>query len=134
MTIIAEAKRNEVPFRFDHFFIPLILFLGFVAAMIEAARSPDPAMAIQGWTFAACMAATGIWYMWMYSGRVPADDKTLYADGVIKAGVVASMFWAVVGMLVGVVIALQLAFPACSTFRTCLGRILAGCAPCTPRR
>ena len=34
-----------------------------------------------------------------------------YADDVIRAGVFASLFWGVVGMLVGVVIACQLAWP-----------------------
>ncbi len=34
-----------------------------------------------------------------------------YSDGVIRAGVIATMFWGVVGMLVGVVIASQLAWP-----------------------
>ena len=34
-----------------------------------------------------------------------------YADSVIRAGVIATMFWGVVGMLVGVVIASQLAWP-----------------------
>ncbi|MCF6234427.1 MAG: cytochrome-c oxidase, cbb3-type subunit I [Rhodobacteraceae bacterium] len=35
-----------------------------------------------------------------------------YADGVVRAGVIATAFWGVVGFLVGVVIAFQLAFPA----------------------
>ena len=35
-----------------------------------------------------------------------------YFDSVIRAGVIATAFWGVVGFLVGVVIALQLAFPA----------------------
>jgi cytochrome c oxidase cbb3-type subunit 1 len=44
------------------------------------------------------------------SGRLrSAPDR--YADGVIRAGVIATMFWAVVGLLVGVVIAAQLAWP-----------------------
>ncbi len=34
-----------------------------------------------------------------------------YSDGVIRAGVIATMFWGVVGMLVGVLIASQLAWP-----------------------
>jgi cytochrome c oxidase cbb3-type subunit 1 len=34
-----------------------------------------------------------------------------YADGVIRAGVIATMFWGVVGLLVGVVIAAQLSWP-----------------------
>src|ERR1019366_4302047 len=77
----------------------------------EAARSPDWRMAVQGWTFAACMAAIGAWYMWMYAGRIPQDERGTYADSVIKAGVVASMFWGIAGMLVGLIIALQLSFP-----------------------
>ena len=32
-------------------------------------------------------------------------------DDVVRAGCIATMFWGVVGLLVGVVIALQLAFP-----------------------
>ena len=40
----------------------------------------------------------------------PAD--TGYMDGVIRYGVVATAMWGVVGFLVGVVIAFQLAFPA----------------------
>src|SRR3954467_12385435 len=47
----------------------------------------------------------------MYVGRTPADERGQYADAVVKAGVVASMFWAIAGMLVGVIIALQLSFP-----------------------
>ena len=35
----------------------------------------------------------------------------IYSDGVIRYGVIATMFWGVVGMLVGLVIALQMAFP-----------------------
>ncbi|RZV43960.1 MAG: cytochrome-c oxidase, cbb3-type subunit I [Acidimicrobiales bacterium] len=38
-------------------------------------------------------------------------DSTEYDDNVIKAGVIATAFWGMVGMLVGLVIALQLAFP-----------------------
>ena len=38
----------------------------------------------------------------------PADE---YMDGVIRAGVIATAFWGVVGFLIGVTIAFQLAFP-----------------------
>ncbi len=41
---------------------------------------------------------------------VPAD--TGYLDGVVRYGVVATAMWGVVGFLVGVIVALQLAFPA----------------------
>ena len=39
----------------------------------------------------------------------PPDE---YMDGVVRAGVIATAFWGVVGFLVGVIIAFQLAFPA----------------------
>ncbi len=44
----------------------------------------------------------------------PALDphpETEYNDGVVRAGVIATSFWGVVGFLVGVTIAFQLAFP-----------------------
>jgi cytochrome c oxidase cbb3-type subunit 1 len=41
----------------------------------------------------------------------PQPDPTGYSDDVIRAGVIATAGWGVVGFLVGVVIAFQLAFP-----------------------
>lgn len=38
-------------------------------------------------------------------------DASAYMDGPIRYGAIATVFWGVVGMLVGVVIALQLAYP-----------------------
>ena len=47
-----------------------------------------------------------------HSGRPEAGScKHEYLDGVVRAGVIATAFWGVVGFLVGVVIAFQLAFP-----------------------
>lgn len=40
-----------------------------------------------------------------------AGDAVVYNDRVIKAGVIASVFWGIVGFAAGVFIALQLAFP-----------------------
>jgi len=40
----------------------------------------------------------------------PADDSA-YMEGPIRYGAIATIFWGVVGFLVGVVVALQLAFP-----------------------
>jgi cytochrome c oxidase cbb3-type subunit 1 len=106
-----EMTQAHTPWRFDHFFVPLIIFLGLAISVMEAAWSPDPRMDAQAWIFGACMAVMGVWYMWMYVGRTPLDESRPYADGVVKAGVVASMFWGIAGMLVGVIIALQLSFP-----------------------
>ncbi|MEL6686422.1 MAG: cytochrome-c oxidase, cbb3-type subunit I [Pseudomonadota bacterium] len=41
----------------------------------------------------------------------PRVDDSEYNDTIIKYGVIATTFWGIVGMLVGVIIALQLAYP-----------------------
>lgn len=99
------------PMRLDLVLVPALLGLALVIGLIEAARSPDPLMVIQAWTFVACLAGVGIWFLKRYGGGVPADETGAYQNDVVKAGVVASMFWGIAGMLVGVIIASQLAFP-----------------------
>ncbi len=48
--------------------------------------------------------------MGLSDGRFkPKPDQ--YMDGVIKAGVIATLFWGAAGMLVGVILAAQLSFP-----------------------
>jgi cytochrome c oxidase cbb3-type subunit I len=46
-------------------------------------------------------------------GAIPLreDQETAYMDGPVRYGVIATMFWAVVGLLVGVAVAAQLAWP-----------------------
>ncbi len=97
--------------RLDLIFVPSSLLIALCLGIVEAARSPDPLMLIQAWTFIICVAGAGIWFLRRYSGGVPADETGVYANDVIKAGVVAAMFWALAGMSVGLFIALQLAFP-----------------------
>ena len=105
------SATTDRPFRLDLAIFPIILALGFFAGLIEAGRSPDPAMVIQAETFMACMLAIGAFYLVHYGDGLPFEERTGYMTGVVKAGVVASMFWGIAGMLVGVVIALQLSFP-----------------------
>ena len=47
------------------------------------------------------------------SGLAPAvvADRSRYEDDVIRLGVLATLFWGIVGFLVGVIIASQLVFP-----------------------
>lgn len=106
-----QATTTKVGWRLDLAVIPAILTAAFVAALVEIVRSPDPLMVVQAWTFAVCIAATGIWYLIYYGDGVPSDERGTYANNVVKAGVIASMFWGVAGMLVGLIIALQLSFP-----------------------
>ncbi|MBU4528418.1 MAG: cytochrome-c oxidase, cbb3-type subunit I [Hoeflea sp.] len=40
-----------------------------------------------------------------------ADDKSGYFDEVVRYGIIATTFWGIVGFLVGVIVALQMAYP-----------------------
>ena len=53
-----------------------------------------------------------LWTLRLTDEPKPVIDQSSYMDGVIRYGVVATAFWGVIGFLVGVVIAFQLAFPA----------------------
>ena len=97
--------------RIDLAIIPGFLITVFFLAIFAAAKSPDPGMVLQAWTLAACIAATGVWYLVTYADGTPADERGPYMIDVVKAGVIASMVWGIAGMLVGLIIALQLSFP-----------------------
>jgi cytochrome c oxidase cbb3-type subunit I len=60
------------------------------------------------------MLAAVIAFVWelRHVGDVRLHPANEYMDGVVRAGVIATTFWGVVGFLVGVVIAFQLAFPS----------------------
>jgi cytochrome c oxidase cbb3-type subunit I len=60
------------------------------------------------------MLAAAIAFVWelRHVGDVRYHPANEYMDDVVRAGVVATTFWGVVGFLVGVVIAFQLAFPS----------------------
>ena len=51
-------------------------------------------------------------YKLAVAGQRPTADQSRYDDNLIRAGVVLTTFWGCVGFLVGLYIALQLAFPA----------------------
>ena len=106
-----ETLSGPATWRPDLTILPSLVLLGFLAGMAEAAKSPDPAMAMQGWIFAGCMFFVGSWYLWRYASRIPRGERETYDNAVVKAGVIASVFWGVVGMAVGLVLALQLSFP-----------------------
>ena len=91
------------------------LGLGSLLALFLVANAADAGILFHGLLLAVfCFA--GILWVIRRGGDVggPADpgaDGPHYNDAVIRAGVIASVFWGVVGFLVGLEIALQLAFP-----------------------
>ena len=80
-----------------------------------AARAQDNVMYGHGLLLTAFCIAGVVWLIRRNgnTGRTldPSAGDMDYNDEVIRAGVIASTFWGVVGFLAGVFIALQLAFP-----------------------
>jgi cytochrome c oxidase cbb3-type subunit I len=81
-----------------------------VLAAIAANYAHDLAYQVNALTV---MLAAGIAFLFVLrgAGDPKPDNRHEYFDSVIRAGAIATSFWGVVGMLVGVVIASQLAFP-----------------------
>jgi cytochrome c oxidase cbb3-type subunit 1 len=97
--------------RSDLLAVPALLVFFLFLAFVVVTQTSDPLMSLQAWTFMAGIGIALVWLVQRYGEGIPADDTSPYANDIVKAGVIASMFWGIAGMLVGVVIALQLAFP-----------------------
>ncbi|ODT64359.1 cytochrome-c oxidase, cbb3-type subunit I [Phenylobacterium sp.] len=81
------------------------------AALLATAFTADPLFRFQGWIFiaAAVLALSAMTYLINAGGMRSPEDS--YADGVVRAGVIATMVWAIVGMAAGVLAAAQLSWP-----------------------
>lgn len=69
------------------------------------------AMQLHGALFLAFGVAAAV-FIWRWRDPATAPDAPPYADAVLKAGAIAAVIWGLVGFLAGLVIALQLAYPA----------------------
>ncbi|GLS01495.1 cytochrome c oxidase, cbb3-type subunit I [Brevundimonas denitrificans] len=93
--------------------VALFLFLGVAAvlALFATGLTDDAAFRFHGYILmAASVLALSAMTIGVAHGRFRSDPKR-YEDGVIRAGVIATMFWGVIGMTVGVFIAAQLSWP-----------------------
>ncbi len=98
------------------FGLGLVLALGGILGLFLVANAQDAVIAGHGYLFVA-FCTLGVFWMIKrhYDGADPIaseDGGVIYNDGVVRAGCIASLFWGVVGFLAGLVIALQLAYPA----------------------
>jgi cytochrome c oxidase cbb3-type subunit I len=110
-----EARRSEAADILTTLAMAAVALAG--AIVFVAAR--EPAMAFHGALFMV-FGLVGAVYVGAVSlgldhldwvRRSLAADRSGYQDDVIKAGVIATVFWGIVGFAVGCVIAFQLAFP-----------------------
>jgi cytochrome c oxidase cbb3-type subunit 1 len=93
--------------------VALFLFLGVAAvlALFATGMTDDAAFRFHGYILmAASVLALSALTIGFAHGKFRADPNR-YQDGVIRAGVIATMFWGVIGMTVGVFIAAQLSWP-----------------------
>jgi cytochrome c oxidase cbb3-type subunit 1 len=82
-----------------------------ILALLGTALTDDAAFRFHGYILtAAGILALATLTLGVNNGHF-LSPANRYSDGVIRAGVIATMFWGVVGMTVGVLIASQLAWP-----------------------
>ena len=93
--------------------VVLIILLGLaaVAGLFGAARGHDSLFQAHAWVIVAASLVAIVALLQRLERPSQEDTENSYADGVVRFGVIATVFWGVVGFLVGLVIALQLAFP-----------------------
>ncbi|MDP6704711.1 MAG: cytochrome-c oxidase, cbb3-type subunit I [Alphaproteobacteria bacterium] len=89
-----------------------LLALGAVFGLVLAFSAADLGMTVHGVVFllAGLLGLLGLLKR-RRAGAGAAEGPQGYNDAVVRAGAIASTFWGIVGFLVGLVIALQLAFP-----------------------
>lgn len=80
-------------------------------AILGAGLTHDPIFRMQAATFAVAAVLASFALTSGLSGGKLLDHPGQYSDNVIKAGVIATMFWAAAGLLAGVLIAAQLSWP-----------------------
>jgi len=88
-----------------------LLIIGGLIMAVAAGMTDDPLFRMHSFIFVAAAVLGGFALTAGISGEQLRDEPDRYMDGVIRAGVIATMFWGAVGMLVGVVIAAQLSWP-----------------------
>ena len=91
------------------FIVGAFLFVGALLAILAAAGARDALM--QAHAFIFLIAFVVGFFALIVRVEGPQSDPNQYMTGVVKAGVFASVFWGLAGFLVGLIIALQLAFP-----------------------
>ncbi len=85
--------------------------VGAVGALYAAANAADDNYAVHASAFVVFFALGAVWILRRGLGRSESPPESAYNDSIVRAGVIASTVWGLIGFLVGLVIALQLAFP-----------------------
>ena len=89
----------------------IISVIGAFLAILGAGLTHDPIFRLQAGTIALAGVIAAFVLNGGLAGGTLRDHPDQYSDNVVKAGVIATMFWAAAGLLVGVIIAAQLSWP-----------------------
>jgi cytochrome c oxidase cbb3-type subunit 1 len=82
-----------------------------IIGLILAVAGADRVIAFHGCILLGVALLAFLYILMQVMEKKETHDATSYADGVIRAGVIATVFWGLVGFTVGDIIAWQLAFP-----------------------
>ena len=108
MSSIDTSRQSGVP---NGTALLALTIVGALISTIATALSKDPLFQFQGCIFIGAFILGSFVLVMGVTRNDFRSDPSQYMDGVIKAGVIATLFWGAAGMLVGVVIASQLSFP-----------------------
>jgi cytochrome c oxidase cbb3-type subunit 1 len=90
----------------------ILLGLGALVALLGVAFAADDLFRIHMWVLFASLAIGAIILIRkVQTSPAVAEDPDSYMDGPTRYGAVATMFWGVIGFLMGVIVASQLAWP-----------------------
>ncbi len=109
MTHVPSVSKDDTPFDV----VALYAFTGVAAllSLLATAFTKDPSFRFHGYVLvAAFLSAFFAMSLGIGSGRLRSDPSR-YNDGVVKAGVIATMVWAIAGLAAGGLAAAQLAWP-----------------------
>src|SRR3989344_4531803 len=105
----AAARSDDAPF--DAIALYTFTGLAALAALLATAFTKDPSFRFHGYVMlVGFLVAFLTMTVGLGSGRF-RSDQSRYADGVVRAGVIATMFWAIAGLGAGVAAAAQLSWP-----------------------
>ncbi|NWH08679.1 MAG: cytochrome-c oxidase, cbb3-type subunit I [Alphaproteobacteria bacterium] len=117
MSTSTEVNPEKPRVGFDAFLLSALWLAGLVTVLWGAAKTDDPLFAVHMGIFALGFTAMLIWLL-RRTGRIMGGTirQTAYEDDIVRVGTILTVFWAVIGLTVGVVIAAQLAFPTTLSF------------------
>lgn len=112
--MVAHTTPTSPPYRpSDTLMVGAVVFAFAILAVVAAARDTELLFQAHMYIFLTLL-VTWLAGLVIIGSRGANETREVsrYNDDIVKAGVIVSMFWGLVGLLVGVVIAAQLTFPS----------------------